>query len=350
MKVKQHLSLERLEQLERAEKDAGKAKRLRIVVLAMKGWTAPAIGMAVGLSRRVCQQWVYRFNGHGLDGLKNRRGSTTRPMLSPEQKEQMRQRLDAGPTEEDRICSLRGKDIRHILESEFGVRRSLSAVYDLLYTLGYSYLRPRPKHHKSDPEAQEKFKRELPKQLSEIAARHPGKKLRVFFQDEARFGQQGTLTNVWAPTGSRPQAVRQTEYEYLWVLGAVCPETGQAEGLLSPRLNTDVINVFLRDFSATLAPDEHAVMIWDGAGFHRGNALQAPENVTLILLPPYSPELNPMENLWHYLKSHYWSNRIHEDYDALEKAAIAAWHEAVLDAGLMKTVCSAPYVNETRCS
>ena len=66
--------------------------------------------------------------------------------------------------------------------------------------------------------------------------------------------------------------VRQTEYEYLWVLGAVCPETGHAEELLSPRVNTDVINVFLREFSATLASDEHAVMIWDGAGFHTSNA------------------------------------------------------------------------------
>ncbi len=350
MMVKAHLSLKRLKQLEREENDAGRAKRLRIVILAMQGWTAPAIGMAVGLSRRVCQHWVYRFNEHGLDGLQDRRGSATRPMLSAEQEEQMQKRLDAGPTQEDCVCSLRGADVQSILENEFGVRRSLSAVYSLLHGLGYSYLRPRPKHHKSDPKAQEEFKRELPDRLDEITALHPGKKLRVFFQDEARFGQQGTLTNVWAPTGSRPRAVRQTEYEYLWVLGAVCPETGHAEGLLSPRLNTDVINVFLREFSATLASDEHAVMIWDGAGFHTSNAVEVPENVTLVQLPPYSPELNPMENLWHYLKSHYWSNRLHEDYEALERAAIEAWHEAVLDENLMKTVCSAPYVNETRCS
>ena len=350
MVVKEHLSLKRLEQLERDEKDVGRAKRLRIVILAMQGWTAPAIGMAVGRSRRVCQQWVYRFNERGLDGLQDCRGSATRPMLAAEREEQMRKRLDAGPTREDRVCSLRGADVQSILENEFGVRRSLSAVYSLLHGLGYSYLRPRPKHYKSDPKAQEEFKIGFPNRLGEITALHPKKKLRVFFQDEARFGQHGTLTNVWAPTGSRPRAVRQTEYEYLWVVGAVCPETGHAEGLLSPRLNTDVINAFLREFSATLASDEHAVMIWDGAGFHTSNALEVPGNVTLVQLPPYSPELNPMENLWHYLKSHYWSNRLHEDYEALERAAIAAWHDAVLHEDLMKTVCSAPYVNETRCS
>ncbi len=90
--------------------------------------------------------------------------------------------------------------------------------------------------------------------------------------------------------------------------------------------------------------DEHAVMIWDGAGFHTAKALQVPANVTLIKLPPYSPELNPIENLWHYLKSHYWSNKLHKDYDALEEAAIAAWRNAVLNSDLMKTVCAASYV------
>ena len=105
-----------------------------------------------------------------------------------------------------------------------------------MHRLNYSYLQPRPRHRKADAEAQAAFKEELPKQLTQIAKNHPQKRLRVYFQDEARFGQQGTTTNVWAPKGSRPTAVRQTEYEYLWVLGAVCPETGQAEGLLSPRL------------------------------------------------------------------------------------------------------------------
>ena len=149
---------------------------------------------------------------------------------------------------------------------------------------------------------------------------------------------------MWAPRGSRPRAVRQTQYDYLWVIGAVCAETGQAEGLLSPRLNTDVINIFLEQFSQTLAEDEHAVMIWDGAGFHRSGALKTPKNITLIKLPPYSPELNPIENLWHFLKSHHWSNRVYQDYEQLLDAAEHAWQKVCLVPNLMKTVCHAPYV------
>lgn len=345
MEVTARLTLDQLKQLERAEKDAGLSKRLRVVILAMEGWTAPAVAMAVGLSRRVCQEWVYRFNEQGLAGLEDQRGRQPTSPLTPEQEQQIRQRIDAGPTVEDGVCSLRGADVKRFLQQEFGLVRSLAAVYRLLHGLGYSYLRPRPRHRQADPAAQEAFRRELPDRLRAIAAAHPEKRLRVYFQDESRFGQQGTLTNVWAPKGSRPTALRQTEYQYLWVIGAVCPETGHAEGLLSPQLNAKIVNEFLAQFARTLPADEQAVMIWDGAGFHVAKELCVPENVTLVKLPPYSPELNPIENLWHYLKSHFWSNRAYDDYDALEQAAVDAWEKAVLNPELMKTVCAATYLN-----
>ena len=125
--------------------------------------------------------------------------------------------------------------------------------------------------------------------------------MKTYFQDEARFGQQGTLTRVWARTGSRPTAVRQTQYDYLYVFTAVCPETGDACGLIAPNVSTGVMNVFLAQFSGELPVDLHAVMILDQAGFHTSKALRVPANVSPIYLPPYSPELNPTENLWHYL-------------------------------------------------
>lgn len=340
-----HHSLEQLVALEQQEKNATRAKRLRIVILAMRGWTAPAIAMAVGLTRRVCQKWVYQYNELGLPGLEDRRGRTPGVPLDEAEQQRFRERLEAGPQPEDKVCSLRGRDCQRILRQEFGVVRSLSAIYWLLHRLGYSYLRPRPKHHKADPQAVRLFESGLGERVRAIQADHPEKRIRVYFQDEARFGQQGTITNLWAPTGSRPEVVRQTEYQYLWVLGTVCPETGHAEGLLSPRLNTAVVNVFLKQFARTLPEEEHAVMIWDGAGFHRGGDLRVPSNITLIQLPAYSPELNPIENLWHYLKSHHWSNRAYPDYESLENASVEAWQQSVLDPELMKTVCAAPWLN-----
>jgi transposase len=138
--------------------------------------------------------------------------------------------------------------------------------------------------------------------------------------------------------------VRQTQYDYLYVIAAACPATGQAEGILAPYLNTDTINAFLREFSAAIAPGVQAVLVWDGAGYHRSGRLQVPANVNLIQLPPYSPELNPIENLWHYLRSHYWSNRKYADYAALETAAIHAWCQACLEPDIIRSVCHAEYL------
>jgi transposase len=348
MNVRDHVTLETLQLLEKKATDPRYAKRLRIVILAITGFTAPAIALSVGLCRRAVQEWVERFNREGLNGLKDRRGGNRRKTLTAEQETQLCERLDRGATPEDGVCALRGVDVQRILAQEFNLWRKLSSIYALLHRLKYSSLCPRPRHRKTDPEAQARFVEQLPQKLTAIAEAHPQRRLRLYFEDEARFGQQGTLTRVWARRGSRPTAVRQTDYQYLWVLGVVCPETGRAEGLLSPQLNTEVINIFLRQFSQTVPADEQAVLLWDGAGFHTGHALQVPENITLLPLPPYSPELNPIENLWHYLRSHQWSNRPYADYDALEAAAVDAWQRVVLNESLMKTVCAAPYVRNAQ--
>ena len=138
--------------------------------------------------------------------------------------------------------------------------------------------------------------------------------------------------------------MRQTKYEWIYVLGAVCPQTGQSVGLLTPTINTDIMNIFFEQFAAEVSPDIHVVMVWDQAGFHTSKKLKVPENVTIVPLPPYSPELNPVENLWHYLRSHYWANRVYADYDALRHAAVDAWQKAVLNKKLIKSVCAASYI------
>jgi transposase len=341
MDVVNHHSLTWLQLEQRREKDVFRARNLQIIVLAVQGWTAPAVAMAVGLSRRVVQSRIAEYNEHGVEGLSDQRGAPLKPILNEEEQATFIERIEAGPRPTDEVCSLRGRDFQRILEEEFGKRRSLASIYNFLHRLGYSYLKPRPRHEQADPEAQAAFVRDLPARIAEIAKSHPGKKLRIYFQDEARFGQQGSLTNVWAARNSRATAVRQTAYKYVWVFAAVCPETGASEGLIAPRLATESVNAFLELFSKSLPADEHAIMIWDGAGFHKGRKLQMPENITPITLPAYSPELNPIENLWHYLKSHHWSNRSYADADALEKEVMSAWRTSVMNAELMQTVCSA---------
>lgn len=131
------------------------------------------------------------------------------------------------------------------------------------------------------------------------------------------------------------------------MLTAVCPATGRAEGLISERLDTKVVQAFLDGLSATIPAGTHVLLIWDGAPYHTANALRAPANLTIRRQPPYSPELNPVENLWHHLRSHHWSNRTYADLDAVEDAAVTAWQKVCLDPATIRSVCGCPYITSS---
>ena len=146
---------------------------------------------------------------------------------------------------------------------------------------------------------------------------HPDQNVQVWFQDEARLGQQGTLTTVWAEKGSRPTAVRQTEYEWCYLFAAVNPMNGASSALVAPTVNTELMNRHLEFISQEAGPKTHVVLVLDQAGWHTAKALKVPSNLTLLPLPPYSPELNSAERIWDYMRSHYLSNRIYRDYDEL---------------------------------
>jgi transposase len=162
--------------------------------------------------------------------------------------------------------------------------------------------------------------------------------------DEARFGQQGTITDVWARTGSRPRAVRQTRYEWVYLYAAVEPASGESAALVAPYVNTGTMNAFLKSLERERRADEHFVLIMDQAGWHKSRDLKLPAGITVLLLPPYSPELMPVENLWHYLRSHYLSNRGYDDYDALLAAGTEAYRR--LTPEVIKSVCRCEYTEE----
>ncbi len=149
----------------------------------------------------------------------------------------------------------------------------------------------------------------------------------MWFQDESRFGQQGRLTRVWARRGSRPTALKQTEYDWVYLFGAVNPQTGDSVALLAPSVNTYLMNVHLRMISEQVGPQVQVVLVLDQAGWHVARQLHdVPDNITLLYLPAYSPELNATERLWCWLKEHQLSNRVHRDYDDLLAAGTAAWN------------------------
>ena len=169
-----------------------------------------------------------------------------------------------------------------------------------------------------------------------LPARAKGKPIEIWFQDEARVGQQGTLTRIWAKKGTRPRAVRDTRYKWAYIFGAVCPERGVGAGLVMPFADTEAMNAHLAEIARTISPGAHAVLLVDGAGWHISGKLKLPTTISLVTLPPYTPELNPVENIWGYLRQNKLSNRTYNTYKQIVDACCEAW-KTIIDAPALIT-------------
>jgi len=178
--------------------------------------------------------------------------------------------------------------------------------------------------------------------VQSVKQEHPDKRVEVWLQDEMRFGQQGTMTTVWAETGSRPTVVRQTQYEWCYVFGAVNPRTGNSSALVAPSVNTELMNEHLKFIAQDAGADAHVVLVLDQAGWHKSKALKVPADMTLLHLPPYSPELNAVEKLWGFVRSHHTSNRVYRDYDHLFESASEVCRQVGEDR--IRSVCRTTWI------
>lgn len=179
--------------------------------------------------------------------------------------------------------------------------------------------------------------------IKKVQQRHPDKKVQVWFQDETRYGQQGILKRVWAKKGTRPIAIRSMGFGYAWLLGAANPLSGAQVGLLFSHLNTDVFNEFLQTMSQQLDPDVQAVLVLDQAGWHRAKALRCPDNITLFPLPPYCPELNPIERLWDYLKRNFFSLQLYESVEHIFEHGVRVWQS--ITPALIQSICHTSWLD-----
>ena len=112
-------------------------------------------------------------------------------------------------------------------------------------------------------------------------------------------------------------------------IGAICPARGTGAALALPNADTEAMQLHLNEISRHVANGAHAVLLMDRAGWHTTSALNIPENITPIFLPSRAPELNPVENIWQYLRANWLSNRVFETYEAIIDAACEAWNKLI---------------------
>ena len=164
--------------------------------------------------------------------------------------------------------------------------------------------------------------------------------IEVWFQDEMRVGQQGSLSRTWARRGTRPMAVCQRQFISAYMYGACCPERDKAVGLVLPHVNMKMMGLHLAEVSRCVVEGSHAVVVLDRATWHVSEKLVVPSNVSLVPLPPYSPELNSAEQVWQQLRKLKLSNVAYADYDSILDSACEAWNMFVNEKGNIKKLCS----------
>ena len=170
-----------------------------------------------------------------------------------------------------------------------------------------------------------------------------GKPIEVWFTDEARVGEQGTITRVWAKRGSRPRALRDRRYQWAYLFGAICPERSTGAAVITPEVNVEAMNEHLGEISRRVSVGAIAVLVLDGAGWHTSPRLQRPHNIVLLPLPAYAPELNPMENVWEYLRANFLSHQVWQVYDAILDACQSAWNSLMQMPARIASITKRPW-------
>lgn len=142
--------------------------------------------------------------------------------------------------------------------------------------------------------------------------------VRLLFQDEGRFGRISDHRRCWAPMFKRPIVGQQVIREFLYAVAAVSPLDGRLASLIMPWVDAETMSIFL-SHTAKEFPNDFCLMFLDSAGWHRASELRIPKNMKLLFLPPYSPELNPVEPLWEHLRENYFGNRVFNSLDEVEE-------------------------------
>ena len=151
----------------------------------------------------------------------------------------------------------------------------------------------------------------------------------MWWQEEARIGQKNRITRRWARRGTRPRAPHDQRTKWAYIFGAICPKQGKAAGLILPWCDLEAMAAHLKEISAHVAPEAHAVLLLDQAGWHLSCRLEVPANISLLPLPPRAPELNPMENVWQFMRDNWLSNRVFGSRDDIVAHCCEAWNKLI---------------------
>jgi transposase len=272
-------------------------------MMAAAGGKAAAKG---GVGRQIFD-WVERVNAEGLEGLVRRKAPGSSPNFDVAQRDELARVVERGPNPAvDGVIRWGLLDLVTWVWEEFRISLSDATMSRKMKALAFAKLSARPRHY-----AQNGERAAVLEKTSPIAWRRS--------ETVSRRIRRGT----------RPSAPKDQRTKSAYIFGAICPKKGKGAGLVMPWCDTAAMTAHLAEISVMVAPGAHAILILDQAGWHMSKALVSPENITLLPLPPRSPELNPAEYVWQYIRENWVSNRIFESYDDIVDHCCEAWNELI---------------------
>lgn len=296
-------------------KDVKAQQRLLAMRLAATGqFSAAQIAEQIGISRRQFFNWVSALKAGGVAQLVARQhGGGRRPQVHGQALEELRAGLRQGRWK-------RAKEIQHWLRQEHRCPLSLKGVYYWLGKLGGVLKVPRKAHAQKNAAQAAAFQQQLCARLRSLNVAGGGRRVRIWVADEHRYGLIPVVRRCWSLRGQRPVAPYQTQYEWAYLYSALEVDGDHAAQFLClPEVSLEMSRLFLEHLAARDPEAEH-VVIWDQAGFHpAADSPELPARIHLIALPPYSPELNPVEALGDLIKDRI-ANTLWHTLESLEQA------------------------------
>jgi transposase len=297
------------------------ATRLQAIISAKKHGIKKVCEV-LDLNRSTINEWMNSYKDSGVEGLMKEK-KASRAKLTDEERNHLKDWIESNPT-----STL--KELVFRFDSELNIKIGKSSVHRELKNMGFSHITGRKKHYKSDPIKQDEFKKKLKMHVSES-------KKKVYFFDESRFGTHSKIGLAWFKKGSRTRIPCRLGFKSFYLYSAASG-SGEEFTLIADSVNKPTMQIFLDEFSKTLKED--IILVMDNAGWHK--ALNVPKNIEIIFLPPYSPELNPVERLWKYIKDHTLKNKIYKDLDELE--VVIGSFITSMEKSVIASICNCNYI------
>ena len=329
----------------RKAKTGWEKTRLLCAKLASEGQhQAVQIAAMCGCGPSRVFDWLRMLREGGIEGLLKRdtpgprQGDFRLLRDKPEVKAQLEEGLREGRWKT-------APQLSRWLETEHGMTVKPATALSWLKKLGGVLRVPRPRHPKKGSDVEmAQFKQTLGEKLEALNLPQ-GTKVRVWVMDEARFGLHTEVRRVWVPKGACPVVERQTQYEWDYLYGSLEVTAGQAHFVHLPTVNLDCDALYLENLAAS-DPEAVHVVIRDNAGFHlRDGDPRLPPRVRIVPLPPYSPELNPCEQVWDVIKDEV-SNHCHRTIDTLRDAILPALKRLWEDADAVLSLVGRPWLRD----